>query len=243
MIVFLHGILETAVIWNNVRSLIGRDSVALSMPGFGCPRPADFGATKDDYVRWLVGELDRIGGPIDLVGHDWGALLTYRVATKFGDRLRSWCADVGNVLHPDYEWHAFAKTWQTKGDGEAYFAKELAASPQERAQRFAQYGLQPAQALELATGLDDVMAGCTLDLYRSAMPNPHRHWGPLTPTSAPGLVLHGTDDPFSHEEMASEVAHSLGAGFKPLRKAGHFWPYQTPAEAAATLTSFWATLS
>ena len=54
------------------------------MPGFGCPRPAEFGATKDEYVEWLVAELEGMDGPVDLVGHDWGAGLTYRVATAHG---------------------------------------------------------------------------------------------------------------------------------------------------------------
>ena len=103
MIVFVHGVPETAAIWDKVRSAISRESVALSLPGFGCPRPEEFGATKDDYVAWLLGELDQIEDPIDLVGHDWGAGLTYRVATAHGDRLRSWAADIGNIAHPDYE--------------------------------------------------------------------------------------------------------------------------------------------
>ena len=94
MIVFVHGVPETAAIWDGVRERIGRDSVALSLPGFGNPRPVGFGATKDDYVNGLLGELDGIDGPIDLVGHDWGAGLTLRVATAHGDRLRSWAADV-----------------------------------------------------------------------------------------------------------------------------------------------------
>ena len=109
MIVFVHGVPETADLWDKVRAGLDAESVALSLPGFGCSRPAGFGATKDDYVGWLVAELDRISGPVDLVGHDWGAGLTYRVATAYGDRLRSWAADVANVMHPDYTWHDFAR--------------------------------------------------------------------------------------------------------------------------------------
>jgi pimeloyl-ACP methyl ester carboxylesterase len=87
--------------------------VALALPGFGRPRPEGFGATMDDYVEWLVRELAGIEGPTDLVGHDWGAVFTYRVATAHGDRLRSWAADIANIAHPDYEWHDTAKLAQT----------------------------------------------------------------------------------------------------------------------------------
>jgi pimeloyl-ACP methyl ester carboxylesterase len=122
MIVFVHGVPETLVIWNKLRANLNAESVALSMPGFGSARPPGFGATKDEYVDWLVGELNQFEEPIDLVGHDWGAGLTYRVATAYGDRLRSWSADIANIMHPDYVWHDFARIWQTPGDGEAFFA-------------------------------------------------------------------------------------------------------------------------
>jgi pimeloyl-ACP methyl ester carboxylesterase len=242
MIVFVHGVPETAAIWDKVRAAIGSESVALRLPGFGCDRPDGFGATKDDYAEWLVAELDAIAEPVDLVGHDWGAGITYRVATAFGDRLRSWAADVGNIAHPDYEWHDFAKLWQTPGEGEAFIEAQDASPAADRAPLFESMGVPADDALAMAEGSDLRMGRCILDLYRSAMPNPHAHWGPWAPTSAPGLVLHPTEDPFGEEKMAREVAEQLGARFGPIEGAGHFWPYQKPAEAAAVLTEFWSSL-
>ncbi|MEJ7844835.1 MAG: alpha/beta hydrolase [Acidimicrobiales bacterium] len=243
MIVFVHGVPETAAIWRKVRDLLSRESVALAMPGFGCPRPEGFGATKDDYVEWLVGELEQIDGPVDLVGHDWGAGLTFRVATAYGDRLHSWAADIANVAHPDYEWHDFAKLWQTPGDGEAFVESQNAVAPPERASLFEAMGVPPDDALEMATASDATMGACILALYRSATPNPHHAWGPWAPTSAPGLVLHPTEDPFGEERLAAEVAEALGARFERIDGAGHFWPYQTPDQAAAVLEAFWSTLA
>ena len=103
-------------------------------------------------------------------------------------------------------------------------------------------GVPHDDALAMATSSDTTMGGCILDLYRSATPNPHHDWGPWAPTSAPGLVLHPTDDPFSDESMAREVAESLGARFERIDGAGHFWPYQAPEQAAEVLESFWASL-
>ena len=243
MIVFVHGVPETADIWGKIRGLTDRESVALSMPGFGCPRPDGFGATKDEYVEWLVGELDGIDGPIDLVGHDWGAGITFRVATAFGDRLHSWAGDVGNLAHPDYVWHDFAKLWQTPGDGEAFFESQAAQTAAERAAVYELMGLSPEDSLELAAGSDATMGACILDLYRSATPNPHAHWGPWAPTAAPGLILHPSDDPFSNEPLAAEVAAALGARLARIEGAGHFWPYQKPAEALAVLEAFWSSLA
>lgn len=242
MIVFLHGVPETAAIWRKVAAAIDRESVALSLPGFGCPRPDGFGATKDDYVTWVLGELDRIGTPVDLVGHDWGAGLTYRVATAHGDRVRSWVADVGNIAHPDYEWHDFARIWQTPGEGEAFVEAQAAAPAVETAAGYETMSLSAEDALEMASAFDAIMGGCILDLYRSAVPNPHAHWGLWGHTSAPGLVLHPSEDLFSDDGLAAEVAETLGARFEVLPDAGHFWPYQAPQAAAAVLTSFWDSL-
>jgi len=74
-VVFVHGVPETPEVWGPLRSKLSRDDVvALQLPGFGCARPEGFGATKEEYVAWLVAELERLQGadPIDLVGHDWG---------------------------------------------------------------------------------------------------------------------------------------------------------------------------
>jgi pimeloyl-ACP methyl ester carboxylesterase len=242
VIVFVHGVPETAAIWDGVRRAIDRESVALALPGFGTPRPVGFGATKDEYADWLRGELDAIDGPIDLVGHDWGAPLTFRVATAHGDRLRSWAIDCGNVAHPDYEWHDFAKVWQTPGEGEAFVAAQTAQTPEEQAPLFEAMGVPRDEALAMTAMADATMGACILDLYRSATPNPHAHWGPLAPTKAPGLVVHPTADPFGDERLAGEVAEALGAGFVRLDEIGHFWPYQAPEQAAAVLESFWASL-
>ena len=242
MIVFVHGVPETEAIWDKVRKAVGKESVALSLPGFGNPRPDAFGATADEYVQWLLDELDRIEGPIDLVGHDWGAGFTYRVATAHGDRLHSWVADVGNIAHPDYEWHDFAKVWQTPGEGEAFVEAQNALTPEEAAPLFEAMGVPHEDALQMTAATDTTMGGCILALYRSVTPNPHHRWGPWTPTSAPGMVIHPTDDPFSDEPRASEVAGSLGARFERFDGAGHFWPYQAPDRAAAILESFWASL-
>jgi pimeloyl-ACP methyl ester carboxylesterase len=243
MIVFLHGVPETTAIWNKVRAAIApRASTALALPGFGCARPAGFAATKDAYVDWVLGEIAGMGEPVDLVGHDWGAGITYGIATRHGDRIRSWAADVAAIVHPDYVWHDFAQVWQTPGDGEAAIAAQTTTPAAERAPLFESMGLSADDALELASGSDETMGQCILDLYRSATPNPHADWGPWAPTTAPGLVLHPTGDPFDDPARGQEMATALGAQFATI-DAGHFWPYQAPDAAARVLTAFWDSLN
>jgi len=239
VIVFVHGVPETARLWDGVRAAIGMESLALTMPGFGCERPEGFGATKDDYVSWLVEELDRIVEPVHLVGHDWGAALTYRVATAYGDQLASWSADVANVMHPDYVWHDLARFWQTPGAGESLLADQRATSVEIRAARFETLGVNHDDAVAMAGAVDETMGSCILDLYRSALPNPYAHWrDKWGPTAAPGMVLWPSADPFGDESMSIEVAAGLGAHHETLEGMGHWWPLQAPAQAAVVLASY-----
>jgi len=243
VIVFLHGVPETASLWDKVRARIDGDSVALSLPGFGCPRPEGFGATKDEYVAWLVDQLDRFDQPVDLIGHDWGAGLTYRVATAHGDHLHSWAADVGNIMHPDYVWHDFARIWQTPGEGEAFFRDQNALPAEERAQVFEMLGVGHEDAVTMASASDDDMASCILDLYRSATPNAYERWkDSWGPTPAPGLVLFPSDDPFGDEDKSRQVAAVLGADHQTLEGVGHWWPLQAPEVAAQALNTFLASV-
>ncbi len=241
--VFVHGVPETADLWDGVRDRLDRDSVALSLPGFGNPRPDGFGATKDDYAAWLEDELQAIDGPIDLVGHDWGALLTVRVATAHGGLIRSWVADVANVFHPDYVWHDFAQLWQTPGQGEESMDAQLATPDDTRGDVFTGFGVPEAEARELGRALDHTMSRCILDLYRSAVPNTSEDWGAqVGPTDAPGLLLLATEDPFGDAMLARDMAERLHAQVDTLDGLGHWWMLQDPALGVSALTRFWNTL-
>ncbi len=82
-VVLVHGVPETAAVWDPLRAALGRDDAeALSLPGFGAPRPEGFGATKEEYVDWLIGEIERLqaDGPVDVVGHDWGGVIAWALA-------------------------------------------------------------------------------------------------------------------------------------------------------------------
>jgi pimeloyl-ACP methyl ester carboxylesterase len=239
MIVFLHGVPETAALWDKVRAQFDEETVALSLPGFGCARPAGFSATKDAYAQWLVGELEQFDEPVDLVGHDWGALLTYRIASTRSDLLRSWTADVGNGVHPDVRWHHFARVWQTPDEGEAYFAAIHEAPLESMAEAYEAYHLNHEDALTLASWSDDTMGTCILDLYRSAVPNVFATWGAqIGPTAAPGLMLRAELDAFDNEEMSNDVAKTFHASQATIRDAGHWWALEAPVESAAIIRTF-----
>jgi pimeloyl-ACP methyl ester carboxylesterase len=113
--VLVHGVPDTQQVWKPVISRLDRkDVVTLSLPGFGCPVPGGFSATKEAYVDWLLSQLAAIQGPIDLVGHDWGGLLVVRAVSVRPDAVRSWAAG-GSPLDREYVWHQAAKACRRPG--------------------------------------------------------------------------------------------------------------------------------
>ena len=151
MIVLVHGNPETAAIWDPLRAELGReDVVALSPPGFGAPVPDGFVAHSDDYVAWLVAELEALTGPIDLHGHDWGGGHVMRLAATRPDLIRSWAADIAGCLHRDYVWHDMAQVWQTPGAGEAAVEGMVATPKDQLAAAYQGVGMTAAAAQSCA---------------------------------------------------------------------------------------------
>jgi pimeloyl-ACP methyl ester carboxylesterase len=233
---------ETPAIWEGVRSHLSRhDVTALQLPGFGCPRPEGFGATKEEYVAWLVGELERISekGPIDLVGHDWGGGLAVRLVSTRVDLVRSWACDAAGLGHADFEWHDFAKIWQTPGEGEEFYANNLAIPADERGAIFEMFGVPHDAAIALGRPLDQTMVDCILALYRSAL-TIGQEWAPdFHDIAAPGRVLVPSDDAFLNADLSRASATRAGATVTELDGLGHWWMLQDPARGAAVLEEFW----
>jgi len=242
-VVFVHGVPETAALWDDLRAALGRsDAVALALPGFGCSRPAGFAATKETYVDWLIGEIAAIGEPVDLVGHDWGGGLTLRVASLRSDLLRSWASDAAGLADVEFEWHEFAKIWQAPGAGEQFFEAQLAQPVTERAATFETFGVPAARAREMAARIDQTMADCILALYRSAV-DIGKEWAPAVENiKKPGLVVVPENDPFLVTDTARRTAQRARAQVAELDGLGHWGPLQAPERGAQTLSRFWASL-
>ena len=114
MKVFVHGVPDTPAMW---RPLLGAlalpesETSCPALPGFSVPIKPGFDCSKEAYASWLVDLIEhhaKESGPVDLVGHDWGALLVIRAACLRPDLVRGWA--VANALpEKDYEWHRTAR--------------------------------------------------------------------------------------------------------------------------------------
>jgi pimeloyl-ACP methyl ester carboxylesterase len=247
-IVLVHGNPETAAIWDLLAARLveaGHDEpVRLSPPGFGAPVPEGFGATVREYRDWLIDELERIAGPIDLVGHDWGGGHVVAAAMARPDLIRSWCSDV--VFDAGYTWHELAQIWQAPGDGEAWVTGFLAQPPEARAAGLAARGMDPAIAAQVAWGADEAMGECILRLYRSAAQPAMAELGAGLEAAAarPGLALLPTEDHMvGTDAQRRRAAERAGARVEVLDGLGHWWMTQDAGRAgAAAMSAFWASL-
>lgn len=238
--VFIHGNPDTFHVWDGVRDRIGDvRSVALALPGFGCPTPEGFAATKEEYVDWIVAQLEAQSEPVHLVGHDWGSLLVQRVASVRPALVKSW-AGGGGTVRAVKVWHDLAKIWQTPGQGEAWMAEMDAEAV---TALLTQRGLPRDVAQGTAGRMDTTMRDCILKLYRSAV-DVGAEWEPgLSGIQAPGLILWGELDPIRRPGSAEAVADAATARVTRFAGCGHWWPLERPAETAAALLQHWQSVA
>ncbi len=238
-VLFVHGVPATGRLWRPIIELLDRtDEVeALDLPGFAAEPPAGWVAHKENYVNFVIERIEALharGGPVHLVGHDWGCLLSLRAASLRPELLRSVAAGNGPI---DEHWprHAMWTQWMVPGEGEA-LADRLAQSAGmvETLQRMG----YPPQDAAANSFVYPGNARRILDLYRSAV-DIGRSWAPdLARIVVPSMILWGEEDMIVPIEFGRRMATRMGAEVVAL-PANHFWPYEAPKPAAAALKRLW----
>ena len=236
----VHGVPDTTSLWAPMSALLQDFEIELAaLPGFGCDLPSDFGGSKDDYAQWLIERIETLGAPVDLVAHDWGALLAQRVAQLRPDLLRSLAFGSG-PLDESYVWHDTAQAWQTPEVGEAVMDGILAMSLEDRALILEAGGSPTALAREQAKSWDSRMSASILGLYRSVI-DPDSIWPQLnSPVGCPSLVLWGADDVHAPPEFGGRVAKRIDAELLVFEGCAHWWPWARAEETAEALKKLWA---
>lgn len=241
---FIHGVPDTPAIWQPLlRSLgdVAADDSTPALPGFKQPAPKGFPCTKDAYADWLIREIEAIharSGPIDLVGHDWGALLTLRVASLRPELLRSWVIS-NAAIDPLYQGHRVARMWNRPLLGELLMAVTRADALEKS---LAEAGV-PADvaAAEAAAWKLGHMKPCILKLYRSA--NGLRFKGPwvddLANLPKKGLLVWGPEDPYVPLDVGMRFSEQHGVDIKLVEGTGHWAIAQKPDDVAQHLATFW----
>jgi pimeloyl-ACP methyl ester carboxylesterase len=94
-VLLLHGFPDRADMWRHVARRLregGRRTVALDLPGFGeSSAPVGVANYRAERVLGQIAELLPalgISEPVDLVGHDWGAYMSWYIALTRPDLVR-----------------------------------------------------------------------------------------------------------------------------------------------------------
>jgi len=244
---FVHGVPDTSAIWTPLITALGRlgdDVVAPTLPGFGAPPPPGFKATKDNYTNWMIGEMETLHaekGPIDLVGHDWGALFVLRAACLRPDLVRSWTIS-NAVIDESYPGHRIARLWNIPLLGELM----MAVSPATQIEKgFVDAGVPADIArIEAEAWRSKHTRSAILALYRSA--NGLRFSGPwvddLKKLPPNGLMVWGDADPYMPFEHGERFAKRWNLKLSRQEGAQHWAIAERPDDVAGALQEFWASV-
>lgn len=244
-VVFVHGVPDTPVMWQPLIAALGLQEgeyFAPALPGFEAAAPSGFACTKDAYADWLIGQIEaevqRSGGPVDMVGHDWGALLTLRVASLRPDLVRSF-AVANAVIDPQYSGHRMARLWATPVLGEFVM---LASRLQNFSKALKDAGMPEDLARQEVVFWQLPMRSSILKLYRSAVGL--RFSGDwvdgLKNLPSRGLLLWGENDPFVDLSVGQRFSATWNYPLHLLEKTGHWGIIEKPEDAASQLKAFWA---
>ncbi|KCZ54858.1 hypothetical protein HY29_13105 [Hyphomonas beringensis] len=244
MIIFVHGVPDTPHLWRPLVQALGlteADYKAPALPGFGCERPEGFSATKDAYADWLAGQMEAAGEPVDIVGHDWGALLTLRATSLRPDLVRSWCV-TNAVIDPDYSGHTMARRWATPLVGEMVMLGMR--NKQRLLPALMQGGMPTDLAKQEVPLIDKTMRQCILSLYRSAVGLRFKgEWvEDLKNLPAQGQLFWGETDPYVDLSVAERFSQKWNIPLHVERGAGHWACAERPEAFAEVLKQFWASV-
>ncbi len=233
---FVHGVPDTHRLWDPLIAELGTgDWRVLSLPGFGTAPPPGFDSHMDSYAEWLIDQVTQADRPAHIVGHDWGGLLTLRVAHLRPDLFASWSV-LNASLYPGLKWHRLARLWQTPWKGE--LAMMLMRG--RRAEKLlGRAGMPPALLRTELPLINSHMKRSILRLYRSAT-DIGADWGDdLGGLPAQGMVIAAESDPFVPVRVCERLAKSADVPLKVL-PGGHWAVYSHPAPISAALQAHWA---
>lgn len=113
--VLLHGFPERSTSWRDVAPILharGIRTLAVDQRGYS---PGARPKRRRDYrlpllVDDVAALVERVGGPVDIVGHDWGAVVGWALAATEPDLVRTLTAV--SVPHPAAFFHAMLTSGQ-----------------------------------------------------------------------------------------------------------------------------------
>jgi pimeloyl-ACP methyl ester carboxylesterase len=247
-VMLLHGWPDSADLWRHQVPALVADHYRVLAPdlrGFGeSSRPADIQAYDMAHlVGDVIGVLDHLSIPrAHLVGHDWGAVISWMTAALVPDRVASLTAL--SVGHPTAfrtaGWAQRAKSWymllfQFPGVAERW----LSADGFRNLREWSRHPDIQAVVERLA---DPEALAASLNLYRAILPPTSLIQPPpeLPPVQAPAMGIWSSGDlALTEEAMTGSAAHVAGPWrYERLDGVGHWMQLEAPEAVNALLLDF-----
>ena len=245
LVLLLHGFPQSAEEWRSQLEALaeaGYRAVAPDQRGYSPrARPEEVALYLPDHlVADVLAIADWLGGHrVHLVGHDWGALVAWRLAGRFPDRVRSLTAV--SVPHPfavaeamgsdsgdQRARSAYIQLFRQEGIAERLLLAEEGAGLRAL---FANTGYSDRSAMEryVERLLEPGALTAALNWYRALGAAWAMGMGPVT---APTMFVWSSDDPAIGREAAEGCGRYVEGPyrFEVLEDVGHWIPEEAAAE-------------
>ena len=248
VVVLLHGFPERASSWREVAPALHAQGLRTLAPDQRGYSPGARPRRRRDYrSAVLTGDVaalvERVGGPVHLVGHDWGAAIAWSVATSRPDLVRTLTAF--SVPHPTAYLRAMLTTRQAVDSWYMYFF-QLPRLPERsltrrggRSERWlTQGGLTPQDLQRFRTEIVEhgALAG-GLGWYRAMVMLDRSQLGQKV--TAPTTMVWSDQDAFIARPGIDGCARYVDAPYElvVLEGVDHWIPTHAPHAAAAAVLS------
>jgi pimeloyl-ACP methyl ester carboxylesterase len=246
-VLLLHGWPDASGLWSAITpSLVAAGYRVVTVDQRGCGDSDKPASTEDYAMRLLVGDvaavIDAVGGPVHLVGHDWGSNIAWVAATQLASVASVAALSVGHpTAFRSAGFEQQLKSWYTllffhEGVGEAFLRKD---------DYFAlRHWLGHPEVDEVIQRLESTgQLAAQLRWYRANIP-PSAFVDPapvLPPVPVPALGIWSTGDVALSERQMRDSGLYCDKGFRFVRVegGGHWLPLEKPDLVASHLTSFW----
>ncbi|WP_345471140.1 alpha/beta hydrolase [Glutamicibacter ectropisis] len=235
-VLLLHGVGLDQSMWGPLREHLGRESVALDLPGHGARPPL---RSAQSLASMAADVLERINTrePVHLVGFSLGALIAQYLARFAPERVLTLSA-VNSVCQRTVE--------------EAAAVEERLATAGTNFAQGVDRAIErwfPASASavdpQLIEDTRQIMAGNDLESYLHAYAvfarGDREIAGELAAITQPTLAITGELDPGSTPEMSRRLAAAIpNSRLRIVPSARHMLPVENPLALATELNSFFS---
>ena len=247
-VMLLHGWPDTADVWRHQVPALLADHyrvIAPDLRGFGeSSRPPEVEAyVAPRMVGDVIGLLDHLSiERVHLVGHDWGAAISWMTAALVPDRVASVTAL--SVGHPTAfrtaGWGQREKSWymllfQFRGVAEQWLSADGFRNLRE-------WSGHPDSHAVVERLADPETLAASLNLYRAILPPASLVEPPLElpPVQTPAMGIWSSGDlALTEEAMTGSAAHVAGPWrYERLDGVGHWMQLEGPVVVTALLLDF-----